>query len=204
MFIYIYFSIYIIQYIIYRKLVSKFYLLPKIQKRRWNVSGHPVIPGNGTATENISLFLNFHLKTIIWTIPHILEDTRDILSRLNQVRDIPDNTLLVTFDVVGLYPHLPREKGLGTMKIYIDKRECQSMSSGSLYKLAKIILKYNYFELRQDEYHQILGTAIGVIFAPHYAIIFMAGLEQETQNFNHCYGYVIWITLVCRLIPLRN
>ena len=53
------------------------------------------------------------------------------------------------------------------------------MSSDSLYKLAKTILKHNYFELGQDAYHQILGTAIGTKFASHYANILMAGLEEE-------------------------
>ena len=66
--------------------------------------------------KNISSFLDFHLKTIIPTIPHILEDTRDFLSRLNQLRCVLDNTLLVTFDAVGLYSHIPQEEVLETMK----------------------------------------------------------------------------------------
>ena len=37
------------------------------------------------------------------------------------------------------------------------------------------MLKQNYFELGQDVYHQILATATGTKFAPHYANIFMAG-----------------------------
>ena len=92
------------------------------------------------------MFLDFHLKTIIPTIPNILEDTRDVLLRLNQLRYIPDNSLLVTFEVVGLHPHILHEEGLKTMKRYLDKREDQSVSTDGLYKLSKIILKYNYFE----------------------------------------------------------
>ena len=53
------------------------------------------------------------------------------------------------------------------------------MSSDSLYKLAKIILKHDYFELGQNVFHQILGTAIGTKFALHYANIFMGRLEEE-------------------------
>ena len=65
------------------------------------------------------------------------------------------------------------------MKRYLDKREDESVSSDSLYKLAKIILKHNYLELGQDVYHQILGITIGTKFGLHYANIFMAGLEEE-------------------------
>ena len=156
-----------------------------MHKRRSNVPGRPVISSNGTATKNISSFLDFHLKTIIPTAPHILEDTKHFLSRLNQLLDIPDNTLLVTFDVVRLYPHIPHKEGLETMKKYLNKREDQSVSSGSLYKLAKIILKHNYVELGQDMYHQILGAAVSTKFARHYANIFMSGLDL------HFDGYVI-------------
>ena len=116
--------------------LGRFYPLPKIHKHRSNVPGHPVISDYGAATENISSFLDFHLKTIIRTIPHILEGTSDFLSRLNQLPDISDNTLLVTFDVVGLYPHVPHEEGLET-----------------------------------------IDTTIGTKLVPHYANIFMAGLE---------------------------
>ena len=76
--------------------LGRFYLLPRIHKqRRSDVPGCPGISSNGTATENFSSLLDFHMKTVIPTIPHILEDIRDFLSRLNQLRDILENTLLV-------------------------------------------------------------------------------------------------------------
>ena len=159
--------------------LGRFYLLPKIHKRTMNVPGRPVVSNNGTATERISSFLDFHLKNIIPTIPHILEGTRDFLYRIEELQNIPAGTLLVSFDVVGLYPHIPHDEGLQIMKKYLDKPEDQSVTSENLYKLAEIVLKHNYFEYGQDVYQQILGTATGTKFAPPYANIFMAGLEEE-------------------------
>ena len=49
-------------YLIEKPRVGRFYLLPKIHKRASNVPGHPMISNNGTAMENISAFLDFHLK----------------------------------------------------------------------------------------------------------------------------------------------
>ena len=170
----------IMDYLIMKKSQSgRFYQLSKTHKRRSNVPGHPVISNNAPAIENISSFLDYHLKTTIPTIQHILEDPRDFLSRLNQLRDVLDKTLLITFDVVGLYSHMPHKEGLKTMKRYLDRREDQSVPSDSLYKLAKVILKHNYFELGQDVYHQNLGTAIATTFAPHYSKNFMAELEGK-------------------------
>ena len=44
--------------------LGRFYLLPKIHKRLHNVPGRPVISDSGYYTENISSFLDFHLKPL--------------------------------------------------------------------------------------------------------------------------------------------
>ena len=135
-------------YLIMKKAqLGRFYLLPKIHKRTSNVPERTVISKNETATENISAFLDFHLQNIVSATPHILQDTRDVLQRVNQIGDIPENALLVSFDVVGLYPHIPHDQVVEIMRRFLDKREDESVSSESLCKLANIVLKHNYFEL---------------------------------------------------------
>ena len=114
--------------------LGRFYLFPKINKRTSYVPGPPVISNNGTATENIFAFRSFHLKDIVSTIPHILEDTRNFLQRLTQVGDISGNALSVSFDVVGLYPYIIREEGVEIMRYFLDKRENQLVSSESVCK----------------------------------------------------------------------
>ena len=104
------------------------------------------------------------------------------MQRLNQIGDIPENALLVSFDVVGLYPHIPHDQVVEIMRRFLDKREDESVSSESLCKLANIVLKHNYFELEKDVYHQISGTAISTKFASHYVNIFMAGLEEKIRD----------------------
>ena len=183
----------IMNYLTVKKLqLGRFYLLPKIHKRTMNVLGRPAISNNEAAAERISSFLDCHLKNIIPTIPHILEDTREFLYKIEQLQNIPLGTLLVSFDVVGLYPHIPHDEGLQIMKKYLDKSEDQSVRSENLYKLAEIVLKHNYFEFGQDVYQQILDTAIGTKFAPPYANIFMAGLEEEIFN-NPKFKPFLWL-----------
>ena len=82
--------------------LGRFYLLPKIHKRMTNVPGHPVTSNNGTRTENISSYLDYHLKSLIPNVPHILEDTRDFVNRIQDLSDLPESSILVSFDVVGL------------------------------------------------------------------------------------------------------
>lgn len=59
-----------------------------------------------------------------------------------------------------------------------------------IHKLANKALKHNFFELGKDVYLQILGTAIGKKFAPHYGDIFRAGLEEEIIDKFHFQPYV--------------
>ena len=66
--------------------LGRFYLLLKIHKRRSNVPGRP------TMVFSLRIFHRSSISTIIPTIPHILEDAKDFVSRLNQLCDIPDNT----------------------------------------------------------------------------------------------------------------
>ena len=44
---------------------ARFYLLPKIHKRLYDVPRRPVISNCGFYTENISSFLDFHLQPLV-------------------------------------------------------------------------------------------------------------------------------------------
>ena len=96
--------------------LGKFYLLPKIHKRTTSVPGRPAISNNSTVTENISTFLDSHLKPLVTKIPHILEDKRGFLTWIMENKDLPEDALLVSFDVAGLYPHIPHEEGIEIMR----------------------------------------------------------------------------------------
>ena len=98
------------------------------------------------------------------------------------MKNIPDNAILVTADVVGLYPSIPHEAGLRTLKEVLDRREEKTNSTEDLVKIAELVLKNNYFEFNGQVKHQISGTAIGTKFAPTYACIFMDEF-LETQEF---------------------
>ena len=67
-----------------------------------NVPVRPVISNNGTSTENISSYLDYHLKSLIPNVRYILEDTIDFANRIQDLSDLPENSILVSFDVVGL------------------------------------------------------------------------------------------------------
>ena len=61
---------------------TRYYLLPKTHKRLHNVPGRPVISNCGYYTENISVFLDFHLQPLVQAVKSYIKDTNDFLNKL--------------------------------------------------------------------------------------------------------------------------
>ena len=78
------------------------------------------------------------------------------------------------------------------MRTFLNERSDKPISTKRLCRLAKIVLKENYFELGDEIFHQVLGTAIGTEFAPNYACIFMAGLERKLFA-NNKFNPFLWL-----------
>ena len=112
--------------------LGRVYLLPKIYKGLSDVVGRPVISNCGTATEHISGYLDFHLDPPV-------SKTNHFLALLGKLGDIPDNALLCTADVVGLYPHIPHSEGLEAMHRALHARQNPSVSMESLVKLGRLV-----------------------------------------------------------------
>ena len=95
--------------------LGKMYFLPKIHKRLDNVPGLPVIYNCGTVTGKASEFLDHHLTPLMQSVELYDEDTSDFLSKIKELWKVPDGAILVTDDVVGLYPSITHEDDLNEM-----------------------------------------------------------------------------------------
>ena len=130
--------------------LGRFYLLPKVHKRLFNVPGRPVISNCGYVTENISSFLDFHIRPLAQKVKSYIKDTNDFLCKLKGLPQLPKDALLCTIDVVSLYPSIPNEGGLNALTKALETRENKSISTESLVKFChwhKICytLLYNIF-----------------------------------------------------------
>ena len=155
------------------------YPLPKIHKRLVNVPGRPVISNCGTPTEKASEFLDHHLQPIMKSGTSYIKDTNDFLSKLKNLKKVPDNTILVTADVAELYPSIPHNEGLEVLKKQLDSFYEISIPTVDLVKMAEFVLKNNCFEFNSNVRHQISGTAIDTKFTPPYACIYMDYMENH-------------------------
>ena len=127
--------------------LGKMYMLPKIHKRYSDVPGRPVISNCGTPTEKVSEFFDYHLKPVMQSGKSYIKDTGDFLSKLKNFGRIPDNSILVTADVVGLYPSIPHDAGLEALHTRLEERGEKKVPSADLVKMAEFVLKNNYFPI---------------------------------------------------------
>ena len=103
--------------------LRKMYLLPKIHKRLFNVPGRPVIDS--------------HLEGIMQESWSYIKDSNDFVNKTTNLEDILQDALLVTADVVGLYPSIPHEAGLKALKEALDKKENRNIATNDLIRMAE-------------------------------------------------------------------
>ena len=95
---------------------SRLYLLPKIHKRSHNVSGRPVRSHSGYYTENNSSFLDHHLPPLPQAVKSYINDAKKFLKKLLYLPKLPNSIILCNMNVVGLYPNIPHDEGLSTLR----------------------------------------------------------------------------------------
>ena len=107
------------------------------------------------------------------------------MKKMKNIGSIAKYTILVTADVVGLYPSILHEAGLEALEKALNIRTNKKVSTEDLVKMAKFVLKSKYFKFNNKFKQQISGRAIGTKFAPPHACKFMDEVENsflETGN----------------------
>ena len=88
-----------------------------------------------------------------------------------QIIFVPENAILVTADVVGLYPNIPHQAGSKALKKALERRDIKKIPTEDLVRMAEFVLNNNIFEFNSRVYQQKSGTAIGT------------NVEQELERF---------------------
>ena len=105
-----------------------------------------------------------------------IKDSGAFIEKIKRISNIPDDAILVTADVVGLYPSILHEFGFKALEEALERRDSMQISTFDLVKMAKFVLQNNYFEFNGETKQQISATAMGTVF---HACIFMDQVELE-------------------------
>ena len=92
---------------------------------------------------------------------------------------LPRNAILVTADVVGLYPSIPHAERIAAIREALNARSEPSISTDLLMEMLEFVLTNNYFGFGSDMFMQIEGTAIGTKMAPLTRVHSWISLRRE-------------------------
>ena len=107
----------------------------------------------------------------------------------------PEGTILVTIDVVGLYPHIPHNEGLEAIRKILNMRTNQEIPTDDIVDLEELVLKNNNFEFGGKYFLQKRRPAMGTRMPPAYANLFMPDLESQRLDLAPVKPY-LWLRYI--------
>ena len=125
----------------------------------------------GTPTEKVSEFLDYHLKPVMQSGRSYIKDSGDFLKKMKNLGSLPENAILVTGDVFGLYPSIPHEAGLQALEEILENRDYKEISTDKLVKMAQFVLKNNFSNLTMMFSNRYLVQQLGQSLH-HHTLIF--------------------------------
>ena len=141
--------------------------------------------------ENIwPIFRGKHQTSRDYRLPSFILDDMDFLDKIP--KDIQENTVLVSFDLVSLYASIPHDLGLEAINYWLENYVAslsQQIPKDFILKAISIVLKENTFQFDGKNYKQVQGTAMGTKIVPTYATLVMGYLETRLyEKYGQRYG----------------
>ena len=143
----------------------------------------PICGGPKAVTQGGSKLLHEILSPLVPEMKSYIKDEWDFVRTLPQKVSFRAN--LVSCDIVSLYSSIPTELGMEALEYWIERLRSKIPSrftKSFILELAKFVLENNYCKFDSEMFRQVIGTAMGTIFAPPYACLVIGYLE-ETKLF---------------------
>ena len=101
--------------------------------------------GNGSATENLSLYVEGVCGPLANNLRSNIKDTGHMLEIVDQLNatGIPEGAILVSLDVENMFPSIDNERGLSTLRNKLNSRENLSPPTECVMEALEIILTSN-------------------------------------------------------------
>jgi hypothetical protein len=133
------------------------------------------------------------------------------------LKGLPEGAILVSFDVVNMFPNIDNERGLQTLRKAYNKRTTRKPSTECLIEALKICLYNNNSTFNNTNLLQTNGTATGAPNSCSYSDLALQPIDDAifaeiAANFAEClfFGryrddcFVIWVGSLERLHEFHN
>jgi len=155
-----------------------FYLIIKVHKTP--VVGRPIVSSCRWITANASIWLDAQLQPLLKALPSVLRDSTALIKTLQHTRVDPSD-LLITMDVVALYPSIPLDTAIPAVCLYIRLHILDPRRAKLMCILLEFVLRNNFFAYGDTYWHQLRGTAMGTSVACCFANLYIYTLEQRMR-----------------------
>ena len=104
------------------KHAAKLYCTFKVHKPHTVMTAppeRPIVSAKGSVMENASHFVEHNIKDHGTQHPSYIQDTPDFLRHLQEINKegkLPEDALIVTWDVIGLFTNIPHLDGLDAVR----------------------------------------------------------------------------------------
>ena len=89
------------------------YFLKKLHKNP--ISVRLIVSNINSPTNQLSAYINLLLKPIVDSCTQILKNSTQFINEIENIDSVPENSILVTVDIVSLYPSIPIEDSINVI-----------------------------------------------------------------------------------------
>ena len=143
----------------------------------------PIRNSKQNPTEKISEWVDDQLQPLVKELPSYIQDDNDFLRKIdniNETHNLPQDTLLVTWDVKSLYTNIPEHGGNEACRHYLSASGKSINVIEIIMKFIGLILNCNNFAFWTSSFLQRSGNAMGARMFPSYANLSYLFLTQKT------------------------
>jgi hypothetical protein len=159
--------------------LPKLYGLPKIHKPEDNM--RPIVSNINSPTYNFSKYLVKVFSSFKKFDSMSVKNNINLIEKLSNIK-IKENEILISFDVVALFPSIPIEITIGFLKEWLNELKIEDNKIKELINLTKLCMSQNVFQFNEKFYEQSTGTAMGNPLSPFLAEVFMSRFETENKK----------------------
>ena len=91
-----------------------------------------------------------------------IKDTADFLDKIKDLGEIPEGAILMTVDVVGLYPSILHTEGLEVLRKQYGKFLQKKVHTEHIIKMSDFVLRSNFFEFNSKFFQQCLELLLAL------------------------------------------
>ena len=128
----------------------------------------------------MSRFIESICAPLTSILPNIIKDTSHLLDLIDEINksSLPDKLILVSFDIINMFPKIDSERGMEAVRSLLDSRSSQNASTESIMEGLEIYFLKNDSRFANIHLLQTNDTADGAPNSCSYSNVAINHLDK--------------------------